>query len=306
MTKRTLRIPLLAALLIALAVGRGTCQPSERSASYLVKFLTYQSSDRPRTQFSVGCGLWNTDRAAARSLAELGSSAVPEIEQALDSIERRGQASEFAVNSGWLLIAYARIEGAAALPRLRALMAPRFGFVAVDLGYSIALSLGLTSYVSSLVRPLPIVHCGRLEESRYALDQLILGWERDDRPWLEASLGPNARDGLKTLLAGRTWGAMRATLWHGKSEVVATGYRFDAPGGWSDPPEALGAESEHRDVSHPTNPELGAMFKDSSGEDCGRYRLRFVRDGQGLFSRYLIDNADLGELLQLIGSCAAK
>jgi hypothetical protein len=221
-------------LLVALLSAAGAvCQTHEAPASRLINDLTYQSGGQPEKEAvrRVGCGRIKEDRATARSLADIGASAVPAIEEAMDSVERQGDDSRFSFNSGWLVLAYARIRGSAALPLIRRMIGnPKLDFLQVALDQSAALSLDLTSYVSSVREPLPTLHCSRSGEPRDALDQLILGWERNDRGWLEASLGPAARAALKSLLMGRTWSMMRAALWRGKSDGVAVGYRFDTAG----------------------------------------------------------------------------
>src|SRR5262249_28332706 len=151
-----------------------------------IRFLNYASDDRKNRRLVFSCGLWNADRAAAQSLAKFGTRAATEIEQALDSIERRGRSSEFAVSAGWLLIAYARIKGPAAFSRLREMRSnPGLRFLALSLDESAALSLGVTSYVSSFREPLPVTHCDRESDPRDGLDQFILAWERNDPSRLE-------------------------------------------------------------------------------------------------------------------------
>lgn len=300
-----------------LPTSYGRAQTQDQSPSDLIRFLTYQS-DRPdkwgvvRGIFSCGAanGEAREDRAVARSLVRLGVLAIPDIEEALDSIERLGQQSKFATNSGWLLFAYARIEGSAAYPRLRRMIGkPELAFLQNGLDNSLALSLGLTSYVSASQVPMRISRCRR-DEPRDALDQLILAWERNDRPWLEAILGPSARAALNTLLKGRTWEGMRAELWHGDSSAdVAVGYRFEVPGPWSEPEETLDDRAEHENATMSlANPDLDTLFTDGAGGDCGRHRVKFLKtqvDGSAAVT-YLVDNSDLGDLLRSIASCATK
>ena len=110
--------------------------------------MSYGSGRPGRQNVELGissCGQYGADREAAASLVALGARAVPEIERALDSIERLGGASEFALGSQWLVDAYAQIKGREAYSRLA-----RFGTeLGVDLGDAVALSLGLTSVVSA-------------------------------------------------------------------------------------------------------------------------------------------------------------
>ena len=156
---RTTAIASLAgvALLGLVTAGVGSAQTKEQSPADLIRFLTYQS-DRPPSfaqEFGqLSCGSEDAEahdsRAAAASLARLGASALPSLEGALDSIEKKGERSEFSSGAPWLLYAYAKIEGPAAFSRLRRMIArPRLNFFQAGLDNAIALSLGLTSYVSS-------------------------------------------------------------------------------------------------------------------------------------------------------------
>jgi hypothetical protein len=131
---------------------------------------------------------------------------------------------------------------------------PKLASWTMALDSSMAVSFGLTSYVSGIGMPVRIVTCSRPSEPRRALNQLILGWERNDRPWFEASLGPHARASFQLLLQGKTWARMREELWRGKSDDnVAVGYRFKDAGRWSDPEEPLDEKRLQEDF--PTNYE---------------------------------------------------
>jgi len=303
----------LGSLLLGLAgllpLGVVLGQVGGRSPSEMIKDLT----SRPGTAtFTCGQGMARNreERAVAESLAALGASVAPDIEAALDSIEERGIQSASAAGSGWLVFAYARIKGPAAYPRLHRLIGNSgLDFLRMYLDQAVALSLGLTSYVSRLTPPIARLLC-RAEEPRDTLDQVILAWERNDREKLEQRLGPNASAALSTLLRGRTWADMRAQLWPVKSgEAVAVGYRFETTGRWSEPEETLDdqlqRQREFLDALNPVNPELETRFKNAAGDDCGRHLVDF-RDALRGPSRltYLVDNPDLGDLLRLIAACA--
>jgi hypothetical protein len=303
----------LLVVFVALLLARGgTGQTKQRSPGDLIRYLIYQS-ERPDREASLlglfSCGHVEEDRAVAASLVKMGISAIPAIEEAIKSIDERGEQSEFAMNAVWLLDAYARIKGPAAQPRLRSLIGnPKLVFLQAGLGDSVALSLGLTSYVSEFKVPTNIVDCSRPLEPRHALNQLILAWERNDRPWLEASLGPAARTAMESLLKGRSWASMRAQFWDTKTAGGgAVGYRFAIPGRWSEPEETLEEEAENGDLTpSPLNPEIETLFSNASGGDCGRLRIRFLQTQAGGKRGplpYLVDNPDLGLLLRLIASC---
>lgn len=313
------RAPLILAIVgfAIVDIGRGQ---ATQSPVDLIKFITHQS-DRKLSlacefgQFPCGCedAEIRADRAAAASLVKLGASAVPSLESALDSLEGKGQDSEFANGAGWLFYAYAKIEGSAALPRLRRMIGnPRLNSLQRALDSAVALPLGLTSYVSGSreITMGETIYCEGATP-RDALDELVLAWERNNRQALEANLGPKARVALRSLLHGRNWAAMRADLWRGKSgSDVAMGYRFDVAGRWAKPAGTLEQEEEQAVVDLaqiPVNVEIDAILKGSSGGDCGRLRIKFFRSPgrEGLFAKYLVDTSDLGDLLRSIAACAA-
>ena len=309
-------------LLCLLLVGSVGGQTQDQSPAELIRYLTYQSGREPGYLQKYGvftCGSFLTevreDQKASDSLVKLGPSAIPELEGALDSIEKQGEDSLFAIKAGSLLHAYAKIEGTAALPRIRRMAGNPKVHLAVQqisLDQSFAVALGLTSYVSGSREILAgrNITCGRVLGPQYFLDQLILGWERNDRPSVEAYLGPNARAALKLLLNGRSWAAMRANFWHGKSgSGLAVGYKLENSGKWWPEFERALEDQDEQPVGRtriPENFELDALLKDSSGGDCGRRSVKFLRThGESIFDeKFVIDNSDLGDLLGSFSSCA--
>jgi len=252
-----------------------------------------------------GCGRQRAEdkknRPVADALVKFGDSAVPDLEEAFNSIEERGQESPFAYNSEWLLEAYARIRRSAAYaPLQRMRRSPKLVFLQWALDHSAAVSLGLTSYVSSSGILADMANCNGIIEPRELLDQLVLAWERNDRQWVERSLTASAMAALSSLLNGRTWDRMRADLWHGKTgNEVAVGYRFDTPGWWSEPPRPIRLNERN-----PVNPEIDTTFTNSAGRDCGKFLVKFLKTDEGSLPSYPIDNSDLRDLLRLIGYCA--
>jgi hypothetical protein len=85
---------------------------------------------------------------------ELGASANPDLEKELDPLEKTtGSAYDFP-GAAWLLLAYAEINGRSAYPRLhRMTRNPHVIAAGIQVDSSIAVSLGLTSYVSSVNEP---------------------------------------------------------------------------------------------------------------------------------------------------------
>lgn len=299
----------LGVLLLAISCAAG--QPTEESSSDLIDLLT--RSDR-QSEYGLEtmiftCGQsWVDDqrnRKLADALVDKGASAVPDIESALDAIGHYGDKSKFAVNAQWLLEAYARIKGHSAFPRLRAMSDnPYLEFLQFALGHSAATSLGLTSFLPAS-QPLGVPRlCHLIQEPRDTLDQLVVAWLRGDRQYLEATLGPEAKAALQSWIGHRTWGSVRAAMWHRKSgHKLAVGYRFETSGWWSEREEPLQIRLDTRD---PVNPDVGTVFTSASGVECGSRRVKFVKTGEITHVSYLIDNQDTEDLLHLITSCAAK
>ena len=302
-TRIPCRVHFTFVLFYALSLGVGSAQGDQQITDQL------NQGERQRSTVVVAgtCGSFGMQGAAfASSLVRSGTSAIPKIDAAIASIKEKGLQSPSRLNANWLLYAYATIEGSAAFPKLQQLRGdPNFAFLDIAIDIASALSLGQTSYVSSWRRPLndPCI----APTPREALDQLILAWENNDRALLKDSLGPEAAAALDALLRGTGWENIRSRLWHvRKSNKTAVGYRFELPAPWSDPAVTL----EIRNVGftlpfrNAANSEVETFFKDGSGRDCGRFRLRLSPAPSG--GSYLVDNADLGALLEVISRCAAN
>jgi hypothetical protein len=247
-------------------------------------------------------------RVAAAELASFGTQAIPAIEGALDSIEKYGSASDY-IGGGWLLYSYAKIKGSAAYPRLRRMqLRPGLGGLKDAFSGSIALALGLTSYIVASDTPLD-VFC-RAQVPRDTLDRFVLAWMKHNRSLMEECIGPNARVALNSLLQGKNWTELQSEYWpDGASNNAAMGYRLEIPGPWADPTETLVSDpGVVRHVRDPENPTIPVVFTNSSGRDCGRQTIKFLSPTRltALPWRYLIDNADLGDLLRTISSCAVR
>jgi hypothetical protein len=306
------------AITVMLAVGlipvrAGKSQVGDKSAAKLIHFLT-DPVERPDLLDKNGARIPDGDRAAANLLVAMGSAAIDDLDAAFDLIERQGQETPLALNSKWLLFAYARIRGPEAYQRLRAMIAnPRLRFLRGDLDHSLAMALGLTSYVSASRVAYQV--CCRTEEPRDSLDRLVLAWMQGNRLWMEEELGPNGRLALGSLAANRSWLAMRATMWHGVPDSdLAIGFRFESPSDWSKPEETLDQALQDR-RSHvdrdqfPTEPKLLTQFVDRAGNGCAPLEVRFVRVPRGtggLGVRYVVDEADLEGLLRTVSECALR
>ncbi len=132
------------------------------------------------------------ERQTAKELVQLGRTAVPDLERAFDSLERKGWESSLYENADWLFFAYARILGLAAVPRLQRMARnPKLADPRRGLDDALALALGLTSYVSPTHGPSASLVCGR-DLPRDALDKLVESLEHGDLPKLQETLGPEA------------------------------------------------------------------------------------------------------------------
>jgi hypothetical protein len=317
-------LPLALAFLVSFATVSARGQVPEGSPSDLIKFLTYQSG-RPKETDLLGrfsCRVDEQgfeDRVAAKALVKFGRNAIPAIEEALDKIEKDGYKSGLMLNTHWLMYAYAKIEGPAAFPRLWRMGGnPNLADREVAISDSIALAFGLTAYVPSFAIPssgtripillgtrITILHC-RMPQPRDALNRLILGWERNDRIWMETSLGPSAKAALRSSLEGRTWAEMRSELWPDTPGTnLAVGYRFQVPTQWSVPEMVV----DDFGTVWEMNPELEVQFVSKSGSDCGKRRVKFIEAPVKQLFRdlnYLVDSSDLSDLLRVIAACAAE
>ncbi|MGJ5820003.1 hypothetical protein [Paludibaculum fermentans] len=231
---------------------------------------------------------------------------------ALDSLEQSGKSSAFSLNAGWLLEAYAQINGYQAYPRLRRMMEnPKLAFLQGDIATSTAAALALTSYVHVSRRPTRRFHCDRKDAPSDVLDQLVLGWFRADRARVEESLGPEGQVALKRLLESEERFAVRMGLLPDDHQgAVAVGYRFEQAGGWMAPASLIGLDAGYRNEipAKGQTPEFQTVFTSASGKDCGAYTVRFAMEGtqEGGGRRYVVDNSDLAGLLRLITACAMR
>jgi len=314
-------ITVFAALLVTLGASTFADQATKspvQVAAELIQSLQNEEHLAAGTCGSRGNEYLNEQTVAVKLVA-LGDSALPFVEDALTAIETHNGEWPYVNNAWWLLHAYARLKGPAALP----VFVPMLGNAklqdlrgAVD--DSIALALGLTSVVDSAVRPAPDI-CGYFER-RDGLDLVIFSWEIGDQGMLRAHLGPQAVIALDALLKGRSWQDLPHELWRGKpGRDVAVAYRFEIPPPWAEPVEALENEAE-RDVRRKSaslagDAVINTVFTDSSGKECGRHSIAFAltsprsmspEDFEGPGPYYFVDNSDLVDLFHVISACAAQ
>ena len=128
MQLRRRTIPHVGAVLsvLSLPLFQVRAEQATNSPERLVRFITYQSGRKQLfpdefVDYGLMYGEYWANFRAAKSLSDRGASALPAIEHAMASLKANGFHSRFAKNSGWLLLAYARIRGRDAYPRLMAM-----------------------------------------------------------------------------------------------------------------------------------------------------------------------------------------
>jgi hypothetical protein len=309
------RRPLVALLAILASLHVGSGQTGTGSPSALIRSL---SKERPKGRPIIAifrCGLidgtlW--ERRTAGDLVQLGRTALPALERALDSVEKKGWQSDLYENAHWLFFAYARVLGPAAAPRLlRMRKNPKLAEMRRSIDDALALSFRLTSYVSGAGGPSPSLGC-RGEQPRDALDQLVESLERGDLTGLQKVLGPEARAALGHDLVSRSWETLRRKSWHLQPGVdYALGYRFEIEGRWSEPEETL--EQPREEYRGPLVAadrfSLETQFTNSAGKGCGRHEVDFLttKTPPSLIQEiYRINNTDIEDLLRSIAACASE
>ena len=144
-----------------------------------------------------------------------------------------------------------------------------------DFDGAIALSLGLTGYVSGSDELSTRGGCRRISEPRLALNSLFgPGMERNDWKALESSLGPSAKVPLIAccalsrgrsaggIVAGTALNARRSGTSSGSSTSGGSRRRLST------------TKKSYSEVKLNDKPEIDTRFKDSLSGDCGkRWRL---------------------------------
>lgn len=283
-------------------------------ATELVESLVHPSYD-PALLTKNGNRRAELDRAIADSLVELRDSATPAIEEAFNAIpDPQGQ---FSPSFRWLLFAYAQIRGRAAYVRLRAMVDnPNLRSLRGDLDQSVALALGLTSYVSASRVAYEFICC-RAEEPRHSLDRLILAWMQSNRSKVKEELGPDGQRSFASLLSQRSWVTLLTETWGNESHAGAgVGFRFDLSDDWAKPEETLDPVIHQRRhavnlAAWPANPTISTVFVNGSGKLCAERNVIFLRTprfpGAAIpVYKYVVDEGDMSGLLQTIATCARQ
>jgi hypothetical protein len=278
-------------------VAAGFCWAQEKSPSDLIRLLATPTED-PFWSATFTCGSLYGDyergRPLAKELADLGGSAIPDLESALDSVEAHGQRSAFAYRSGWLIMAYAKILGPAAFPRLRR-MKNKIEIDQDALQVGIAIALGLTSYVDA--RSLEATKMCLQNDPRDGLDRLILAWQHNDVKAIEKSLGAEATSSLKALHNELSTSKARPD--------AAVGYRFESSERWAQAREVFDG-APYLGLRIADSIEVPTRFFNGTGAGCGVLTIRFAMNTNALLRPdYYVDNRNIDDLVHLIASCAS-
>jgi hypothetical protein len=289
---------------MAQSSGTEALRPQE-----LIDFLTYRRDRAHRANYatgSFGCVQPVADFQAATALRRHGANAARELEAETGRMlrnpsERRGWY--------WITSTYAAIRGRDALPLLQSLaVEDRGGVTQYNVDSAIAISLSLTSFVSTRRPVIASIPCIRGFQPRDALDRVILGVLKGDRRWLESgvNLDPEGYD------RGAWDRAMAeyASGWVARpvGEVRAIGYRFDGNDIWSDPPLVLDDASNRRSLREGAGAErftLRAKFYDGGGSACGEMPVPFRRNHDGdAFRTFVVERDGIEAVLGMIRKCA--
>jgi hypothetical protein len=306
----------ITASVVNLGAFQRTTSPETQSASAAKAADLVQSLLHPRYDPAVLTKNFGrepaVDRAIAKALVALNDSALPDIEEAFNSIPAKRE--EFSPSFRWLLFAYAQIRGKAACGRLRVMVEnPTLRFLRGDLDQSLAIALGLTSYVSASRVADEFICCR--DEPRHSLDRLILAWMQGNRSQIEEELGPTAHSAFTSLLSKQTWITLLREMWGGEPHANAgVGFRFDRSDDWVKPEETLDSDlqARRRRVNlddWPANPKIATQFVDGSGKTCRKRDVTFQRVPKfagSLWTKYVIDEADMPGLLRTIATCAKQ
>ena len=300
-------------------------QTDSQRARELIAHLTFEShqvSGDPAhadNHPSIALAEYLQNRKTAQSLVALGAGAASQLNVALESLADAGTQSKYSRNAGWLMLAYARIEGEPAFYRLQRVGgAGKLAFLVPSFDRAAALALGLTSYVTSL-RPIHI-YFGAPEQwafSRFhpdwprdGLDTFILALEKGDDHVLELSLGSNARSAYQQLAATKWLQDIRLKFKREQIAGSSIGYRFLVPGQIAEPEEPLADRPPDilQAVRQPGIHQISTAFVTSRGSECRKITVDFesspIANAFPPGVRFLIDNRNLRELIKAIGDCS--
>jgi hypothetical protein len=279
------------------------------SPSQLVKFVTYQNrSDAYDGTLTcvADSPAKKKDQDAIERLVSLGERSVPALEQEFGAISKKGENGQYTPNLQRLFYVYARVRGARAFPLLRDMeLRPHFSSETVPIDGAIAVALGLTSYLSIAHPSERLLAACQGQQPRDALDQMIVSWERGDPLWFETSLGETAARAV-AVKDDDEWQAFRRTFWR-DAPNAAIGYKFQIPGSLSEP--SMPIPFQARVPNEEEKLDLDTAFYDRNGRNCGHMMIKFIQGATPKppgYLRYVVDNPNIADVLQLISACARQ
>jgi hypothetical protein len=246
----------------------------------LIDFLNHKEYARPDSVARIGlftCGQLNADHKAAEELVAHGEKAIPEI-------EREFRENSFRTpGSFWLQTVYARLRGRAAYPDLfQIALDSRRDRDSRSNDTAIAMTLGITPFVSSRHATGRVFRCAGSEEPHYALDRLIAGWLQMDRDAVLSALAPETKAEFERRVPAGTWLGWAHNIWQ------------------VNPPEWTAVAYQVGSV---------VQLKSYDGQPCDGVRARFVPrtpDEGGRYLAYAIETEDLSALLKSVSACAHR
>lgn len=254
---------------------------------------------------TFGCGQSAAKVEIAKSLVDIGLSVIPLIELKLGT-NSAGISGSYG-QAFWLEQIYARILGIAAFNFLKEREEGGVGGRGrKNLDRALAISLGITSYVSDSRSTGTTFNCTRRPEPRDALDTFILGWQLSDRNLYESSLSLKSKSSLDKLPPSRKSLAPEGRQTNHAQSHKAIGFKFHASNSWSYAEPAFEA-AQPRNIDEDTitshKVEIETTFTTSTGISCGRKRLNFLRTVENGNNVYKLDNTDILDLFKILASC---
>ena len=271
--------------------------------------IAFQSfKDQFQRDPRVGCGSIVHEAALAKSLVQIGPPLLPLIEREFQRASAPG--SNLGFVSVWLEPIYAKIVGSPAFSVLKQReTSSGDGTKRRNLDRALAVSLGITSYVSDTRMAIREISCIRGAGPRSALDQLIVGWLQADLKWLEAALGPVAKTSLQQLILREHWELLRAKLMKGGGSPIAIGFKFNIPNAWriAEPAlESTEAADSFEELPDRSTLAIETVFYGSNGVRCGAMPITFNKIDDNMLSTHQVDSMDIEQLLRLLSTCGTS
>lgn len=224
-----------------------------------------------------------------------------QIRQAIQDVVKLRRSSKFYSSFEYLVLLYAQLRQAKALPLLQAIRQSEVIRERPNIfanGYATAYGFTYFAFRSSYQDFRR--HC-REGQPRDALSDLLLGWIKRDRGLIIHSLDSEApREVLAdALLEGAAALDSKALTDANADNAIGMGYRFEGLGEWSKMDPNIG---EPQDKPQDAPKKLRFSFFDVKGKKCGDGELEFVRD-PSLRRQFLIRTLRVAEILPVLRKC---